>query len=122
MKKRNKEYTNDSDMNQLLEKAHKRIDALKAANDFLQDGIDVREDAYDTVLKEKERQMALTKQIVYLFIIIDSLDKLTRNDCSSMSKVVRRALDGMRAELAEGMLSLPYNNLSNIIDETWENS
>lgn len=110
-------FTDDEVMNQLLDKAHDRINTLQAENDFLQKGIDSREDAYDAIYKEKERQMALTKQIVYLFIIIDSLDKLTRNDCSSMSKVVRRALDGMRAELAEGMLSLPLCNLTNIIND-----
>lgn len=95
-----------------------KLDKLQAENDFLKKGIDSREDAYETIYKEKERQMAITKQLTYLFIIIDSLDKLTNNDNSPMSRAIHKALDATKAELGEGMLSLPLMNLNNIINDT----
>lgn len=94
------------------------IKRLKNEIDFLNKGIDSREEAYDTIYKEKEKQMAITKQLTYLFIIIDSLDKLTNNDNSSMSRVIRKALNATKAELGEGMLSLPHFNITNIINGT----
>lgn len=94
------------------------IKRLKNEIDFLNKGIDSREEAYDTIYKEKEKQMAITKQLTYLFIIIDSLDKLTNNDNSSMSRVIRKALNTTKAELAQGMLNLPDFNLTNIINGT----
>lgn len=102
------------------------IKRLKNEIDFLNKGIDSREEAYDTIYKEKERQMAITKQLTYLFIIIDSLDKLTNSDNSQMSRAIKKALNTTKAELAEGMLSLPYFNLTNIINDnqtaTWNQS
>ena len=104
-----------------MSKKHNKLDKLKAENDFLKKGIDSREDAYDVIYREKERQMAITKQLTYLFIIIDSLDKLTNNDNSPMSRAINKALNATKAELAEGMLSLPYLNLTNILnDATYE--
>ena len=94
------------------------LDKLQKDNDFLQKGIESREEAYDTIYREKERQMAVTKQLTYLFIIIDSLDKLTNSDNSPMSKAIQKALNATKAELAEGMLSLPLMNLTNIINDT----
>ena len=94
------------------------IKRLKNEIVFLNKGIDSREEAYNTIYKEKEKQMAITKQLTYLFIIIDSLDKLTNNDNSSMSRVIRKALNATKAELGEGMLSLPNFNLTNIINDT----
>ena len=93
------------------------IKRLKNEIDFLQKGIESREEAYNAVNKEKERQMAITKQLTYLFIIIDSLDKLTNNDNSPMSRAIRKALDSTKAELGEGMLGLPIN-LTNILNDT----
>lgn len=101
-----------------MSKKHNKLDKLLAENDFLKKGIESREDAYDVIYREKERQMAITKQLTYLFIIIDSLDKLTNNDNSPMSRAINKALNATKAELAEGMLSLPYLNLTNIINDT----
>ena len=94
------------------------IKRLKNEIDFLNKGIDSREEAYDTIYKEKERQMAITKQLTYLFIIIDSLDKLTNSDNSQMSRAIKKALNTTKAELAQGMLNLPDFNLTNIINGT----
>lgn len=101
-----------------MSKRHDEIKRLKNEIDFLKKGIDSREETYDVVYKEKEKQMAITKQLTYLFIIIDSLDKLTNNDNSPMSKAIQKALNATKAELAEGMLSLPLMNLTNIINDT----
>ena len=101
-----------------MSKRRDKLDKLQAENDFLKRGIESREDAYDVIYREKERQMAITKQLTYLFIIIDSLDKLTNNDNSPMSRAINKALNATKAELAEGMLSLPYLNLTNIINDT----
>ena len=94
------------------------LDKLQKDNDFLQKGIESREEAYDTIYREKERQMAVTKQLTYLFIIIDSLDKLTNSDNSPMSRAIKKALNRTKAELAQGMLNLPDFNLTNIINGT----
>ena len=93
------------------------IKRLKNEIDFLQKGIESREEAYESIYKEKERQMAIAKQLTYLFIIIDSLDKLTNNDNSQMSRAIHKALDSTKAELGEGMLGLPIN-LTNILNDT----
>lgn len=71
-------------------KKQSELDKLQNENDFLQKGIESREEAYDTIYREKERQMAVTKQLTYLFIIIDSLDKLTNSDNSPMSRAIKR--------------------------------
>ena len=99
-------------------KKQSELDKLQNENDFLQKGIESREEAYDTIYREKERQMAVIKQLTYLFIIIDSLDKLTNGDNSPMSRAIHKALNATKAELAEGMLSLPNFNLTNIINGT----
>ena len=93
------------------------LDKLQKDNDFLQKGIESREEAYDTIYREKERQMAVTKQLTYLFIIIDSLDKLTNSDNSPMSRAIKKALNTTKAELGKGMLGLPIN-LTNILNDT----
>ena len=95
-----------------------KIKRLKNEIDFLNKGIDSREEAFDTIYKEKQKQMAITKQLTYLFIIIDSLDKLTNNDNSSMSRVIKKALNTTKAELGEGMLSLPHFNINKIINDS----
>ena len=94
------------------------IKRLKNEIDFLNEGINSREQAYDAIYREKERQMAISKQLTYLFIIIDSLDKLTNSDNSPMSRAIKKALNATKAELAQGMLSLPLLNLTNIINDT----
>ena len=93
------------------------LDKLQKDNDFLQKGIESREEAYDAVYKEKERQIAICKQLTYLFIIIDSLDKLTNSDNSPMSRAIKKALNTTKAELGKGMLGLPIN-LTNILNDT----
>jgi hypothetical protein len=99
-------------------KKQSELDKLQNENDFLQKGIESREEAYDTIYREKERQMSVTKQLTYLFIIIDSLDKLTNSDNSPMSRAIKKALNATKAELAQGMLNLPDFNLTNIINGT----
>lgn len=94
------------------------IRRLKEEIDFLNQGIKIREDTHDYLLKEKERQMAITKQLTYLFIIIDSLYKLTDNEnVCSLSKEIRNSLESFKADLAERMLSL--NNKDTLTDKLW---
>lgn len=93
------------------------VKRLKNEIDFLNEGINSREEAYDAVYKEKERQIAITKQLTYLFIIIDSLDKLTNSDNSPMSRAIKKALNTTKAELGKGMLGLPLN-IHNILNDT----
>jgi hypothetical protein len=101
-----------------MSKRYNNNKRLKKEIDFLNRGIESREEAYDTIYREKERQMAVTKQLTYLFIIIDSLDKLTNSDNSPMSRAIKKALNATKAELAQGMLNLPDFNLTNIINGT----
>ena len=100
-----------------MSKRRDKLDKLQAENDFLKKGIDSREDAYNTIYKEKERQMAITKQLTYLFIIINSLYKLTDGSNSPMSRAIRKTLNMTLEELGEGMLSLPID-LTNILNDT----
>lgn len=87
----------------------KEIKSLKEEVKFLKQVNKINNDAHDCFIREKERQMAITKQITYLFIIIDSLDKLTNHDCSSMSKVIKKAMNKIKAYLGEAMLQLPLD-------------
>ena len=101
-----------------MSKRYNNNKRLKKEIDFLNRGINSREEAYDTIYNEKEKQMAITKQLTYLFIIIDSLDKLTNGDNSPMSRAIKKALNATKAELAQGMLNLPDFNLTNILNGT----
>lgn len=101
-----------------MSKRFDKIKRLKRENDFLQKGIEAREDAYDTVCKEKMRQTEITKQLTYLFILLYSLDKLTSNDFSQMARTIQKASNNFKADLAEGMLHLPNINLTEIINKT----
>lgn len=100
-----------------MSKRRDKLNKLKSEIDFLKKGIDSREDAYNTIYKEKERQMAITKQLTYLFIIINSLYKLTDGSNSPMSRAIRKTLNMTLEELGEGMLSLPID-LTNILNDT----
>lgn len=94
--------------NKLNNSFKNEIKRLKEEIDFLNQGIKAREDSHDYLMKEKERQMAITKQLTYLFIIIDSLYKLTDNgNVCSMSREIRNAIEGFKADLGERMLKLP---------------
>ena len=93
----------------LFDQQKREIKSLKEEVKFLKLVNKVNNNAHDFFQREKERQMAITKQITYLFIIIDSLDKLTNNDCSSMSKVIKKAMDKIKAYLGEAMLQLPLD-------------
>ena len=42
----------------------------------------------------------------------------SNNDNSSMSRVIRKALNATKAELGEGMLSLPHFNINKIINDS----
>ena len=95
-------------------KRNNSVKRLKEEIDFLNRGIKTKEETHDYLLKEKERQIDITKQLTYLFIIIDSLYKLTDNEnVCSMSREIRNSIEGFKADLAERMLKLPFHNPNN---------
>ena len=100
----------------LFDQQKKEIKSLKEEVKFLNLVNKVNNSAHDCFLREKERLMAITKQITYLFIIIDSLDKLANNDCSSMSKAIKNAMNKVKADLGEAMLQLPLD-VNNILND-----
>jgi len=95
----------------------KEIKRLKKKIEYLNQGIKIREDTHDFLLKETNRYKHIIKQLTYLFILMDSLYKLTNNEnVSSTSRVIRKSLDTLLAELGDGFLSMPNQPIDEIIN------
>lgn len=78
------------------------LDKLQNENDFLQKGIESREEAYDTIYREKERQMRLVKELTYMLLHMEVIEDLIKNDHNHTSKIVKRAFAQMKHQLVNG--------------------
>ena len=90
------------------------IKRLKKENQFLQIGIDNREEAHDHVFKEKEKHMAVTQELTFLLVYMEVIEALLKNDFSSNSKTIKRAIIKFKMELTDGFgANHLINNLCN---------
>ena len=79
-----------------------KIKQLKEENEFLQKGIDTREDAHDYVCKQRDTQMAVTQKLVYMLLFMEVIEDLIKNDYTTVSKTIKRAINKFKQELTDG--------------------
>lgn len=78
------------------------IKRLKNEIDFLNKGIDSREEAYASIYDEKETQVKLVKEITYMLLHMEVIEDLIKNDHNHTSKIVKRAFAQMKHQLVNG--------------------
>lgn len=81
------------------------IKRLKEENEFLQKGINSREDAHNYVSEQRDKSMALTQEITFLLLYIESIQELIKDDYSSNAKTIKRAIGKFKQELTDGFSS-----------------
>ena len=97
-----------------VKKLKSRIKELQKENEFLQKGIDSREDAHNYVCEQRDKSMALTQEITFLLRYIEALQELIKDDYSSNAKTIKRAINKFKMELTDGFgASHLINNLCN---------
>lgn len=95
------------------------IKRLKEENEFLQKGIDSREDAHNYVCKQRDKSMALTQEITFLLLYIEAIQELIKDDYSSNAKTIKRAISKFKQELTDGF---SYNHMILKLNNKLDNS
>ena len=96
------------------------IKRLKKENQFLQVGIDSREEAHSFVCEQRDKAMALQQELTYLLLYMEVVEALLKNDFSSNSKTIKRAINKFKMELTDGfaanhlILQLNNNDINDI--------
>ena len=88
-----------------VKKLKSRIKELQKENEFLQRGIDSREDAHNYVCEQRDKSMALTQEITFLLLYIEAIQELIKDDYSSNAKTIKRAIGKFKQELTGGFSS-----------------
>ena len=88
-----------------VKKLKSRIKELQKENEFLQKGIDSREDAHNYVSEQRDKSMALTQEITFLLLYIEAIQELIKDDYSSNAKTIKRAIGKFKQELTGGFSS-----------------
>ena len=96
------------------------IKRLKEENQFLQKGIDSREEAHNIVSEQRDRAMALQQELTYLLLYMEVVEGIIKDDFSSNAKTIKRAITKFKMELTDGfaanhlLLQLNNNDINNI--------
>lgn len=97
-----------------IKRLKKEIKRLKKENQFLQVGIDSREDAYNCIDEQLTTQSALTQELFFLVEYMSVLEQsLLTNDLSTNARTIKRAITNFKSELTEGFYA---NHLINKIN------
>ena len=98
-----------------IKRLKKEIKRLKKENQFLQVGIDSREDAFNYVNEQLTTQSALTQELFFLIEYMSVIEKsLLTNDLSTNARTVKRAITNFKMEITEGLYA---NHLINKINK-----
>ena len=90
------------------------IKRLKEENQFLQVGIDSREEAHNIVCEQRDKAMALQQELTYLLLYMEVVEALLKDDFTSNSKTIKRAINKFKMELTDGFgANHLINNLCN---------
>ena len=93
----------------------KEIKRLKKENQFLQVGIDSREDAYNCINEQLTTESALTQELSFLLMYMQVIEEsLLTNDHSTNARTVKRAITNFKMEITEGFYA---NHLINKINK-----
>ena len=96
------------------------IKRLKEENQFLQKGIDSREEAHNIVSEQRDKAMALQQELTYLLLYMEVVEALLKNDFSTNANTIKRAITKFKMELTDGfaanhlLLQLNNNDINNI--------
>ena len=96
------------------------IKRLKEENQFLQKGIDSREEAHNIVSEQRDKAMALQQVLTYLLLYMEVVEGIIKDDFSSNAKTIKRAINKFKMELTDGfaanhlILQLNNNDINNI--------
>ena len=96
------------------------IKRLKEENQFLQKGIDSREEAHNFVCKQRDKAMALQQELTYLLLYMEVVEGIIKDDFSSNAKTIKRAITKFKMELTDGfganhlLLQLNNNDINDI--------
>ena len=96
------------------------IKRLKEENQFLQKGIDSREEAQNIVSEQRDKAMALQQELTYLLLYMEVVEALLKNDFSTNANTIKRAITKFKMELTDGfaanhlLLQLNNNDINNI--------
>ena len=96
------------------------IKRLKEENQFLQKGIDSREEAHNIVSEQRDKAMALQQELTYLLLYMEVVEGIIKDDFSSNAKTIKRAITKFKMELTDGfganhlLLQLNNNDINNI--------
>ena len=97
------------------------IKRLKEENQFLQKGIDSKEEAHNIVSEQRDKAMALQQELTYLLLYMEVVEALLKNDFSTNAKTIKRAITKFKMELTDGfganhlLLQLNNNDINNIV-------
>jgi len=91
------------------------IKRLKEENQFLQKGVDSREDAYNCINEQLTTESALTQELFFLVEYMSVIEQaLLTNDLSTNARTVKRAITNFKKEITEGFYA---NHLINKINK-----
>ena len=97
-----------------VKKLKSRIKELQKENQFLQKGIDSREEAHSFVCEQRDKAMALQQELTYLLLYMEVVEGIIKDDYSSNAKTIKRAINKFKMELTDGFaanhLILQFNN------------
>ena len=85
-----------------VKRLKKEIKRLKRENQFLQKGVDSREDAYNYVNEQLTTQSALTQELAFLLLYMEVIETMLTNDFSTNARTVKRAITNFKSEITEG--------------------
>lgn len=88
-----------------IKQLKQEIKELKEENEFLQRGIDSREDAHSILCEQRDKSMALTQEITLLLLYTEAIQDLIMDDNSFNAKTVKRAIGKFKQELTDGFSS-----------------
>lgn len=88
-----------------IKRLKKEIKRLKKENQFLQVGIDSREDAFNCINEQLTTQSALTQELAFLLLYMEVIETMLTNDFSTNARTVKRAITNFKSEITEGFYS-----------------
>lgn len=103
-----------------IKRLKNEIKKLKEENEFLQKGIDSREEAHNFICEQRDKAMALQQELFFLLVYLESIEALLKNDFSTNAKTIKRAITKFKMELTDGfganhlLLQLNNNDINDI--------
>lgn len=97
-----------------IKRLKKEIKRLKKEKQFLQVGIDSREDAYNCINEQLTTESALTQELSFLLMYMQVIEESLLTNGLSTNATIKRAITNFKSELTEGFYA---NHLINKINK-----